>query len=171
MLKIQDIKELIRVIDKSTIDYVKVEQDGTKLTIKRNTNQAISTSTTVSTPALQENVQKIQPEVAKPVDTEKTVVTEKTIETTVQPEAKVEDNYMTIKSPMVGTFYAAPAPDAEPYIKTGDHVNESTIVCIVEAMKLMNELEAEVKGKVVEILVQNGELVEYGQPLFVVQPD
>lgn len=72
---------------------------------------------------------------------------------------------------MVGTFYSAPAPDAPEYVKAGDKVDEKTIVCIVEAMKLMNEIEADVKGTIVDVLVENGQLVEYGQPLFTVKLD
>jgi acetyl-CoA carboxylase biotin carboxyl carrier protein len=79
--------------------------------------------------------------------------------------------FHTIESPMVGTFYRAPSPEADPYVQTGDKLTESTVVCIVEAMKLMNEIEAEVRGEVVEILVENGELVEYGQPLFLIKPE
>lgn len=70
---------------------------------------------------------------------------------------------------MVGTFYASPSPDAEAYVKKGDKVKEDSVVCIVEAMKLFNEIEAEVNGEIVEILVENGQLVEYGQPLFLVK--
>jgi acetyl-CoA carboxylase biotin carboxyl carrier protein len=71
---------------------------------------------------------------------------------------------------LVGTFYSAPSPDADPYVKAGDQVFDTTVVCIVEAMKLMNEIEAEVKGTIFEVLVENGQLVEYGQPLFLVKP-
>ncbi|OLO42921.1 acetyl-CoA carboxylase, biotin carboxyl carrier protein [Alkalihalophilus pseudofirmus] len=166
-MKIQEIKELIKVIDKSTIDFVKIEQEGTKLTIKRNTSQTITAPFVEEFPSQMANQQAIPQQVEKP----NLIKNEQTIEVPVQPEAKVNDTHVTINSPMVGTFYSAPAPDADQYVKTGDQVNESTVVCIVEAMKLMNELEAEVKGKIVEVLVQNGELVEYGQPLFVVQPD
>jgi acetyl-CoA carboxylase biotin carboxyl carrier protein len=70
---------------------------------------------------------------------------------------------------MVGTFYRAPAPDADPYVKEGDTIQKDTVVCIVEAMKLMNEIEAEVNGTIVKVLVENGQLVEYGQPLFLVK--
>ena len=76
-----------------------------------------------------------------------------------------------IVSPMVGTFYRAPAPDTDPYVQVGDRVQENTVVCIVEAMKLMNEIEAEVTGEIVEVLAENGQLVEYGQPLFLVKKD
>ncbi len=72
---------------------------------------------------------------------------------------------------MVGTFYRSPSPEAGPFVNVGDKVNEKTTVCILEAMKLMNELEAEVKGEIVEILVENGQLVEYGQPLFLVKTE
>lgn len=87
-----------------------------------------------------------------------------------ESEQKTE-NLHKITSPMVGTFYAAPNPDADPYVTIGSKVKENTVVCIVEAMKLFNEIEAEVKGEIVDILVENGQLVEYGQPLFLVKPE
>ncbi|MDB4868205.1 MAG: accB, partial [Cohnella sp.] len=76
-----------------------------------------------------------------------------------------------ITSPMVGTFYHSPSPDAAPFVNVGDRVSDKSVVCILEAMKLMNPLEAEVKGQIVEILVENGQLVEFGQPLFLVKPE
>ncbi len=75
-----------------------------------------------------------------------------------------------VRAPIVGTFYRAPAPDAPPYVKEGDRVEKGQVLCIIEAMKLMNEIESEVSGIVKKILVQNGEPVEYGQPLFLIQP-
>ena len=88
------------------------------------------------------------------------------------PEAQtVSDNLHRIVSPMVGTFYSSPSPESDPYVKVGDRVGEKTVVCILEAMKLMNELEAEVRGEIVEVLVDSGQLVEYGQPLFLVKPE
>ena len=81
-------------------------------------------------------------------------------------EAEAEEDLHKILSPIVGTFYSAPSPDKDPYVKKGDKVTPDTVVCIVEAMKLMNEIQAEVSGKVVEIYVENGQPVEYGQPLF-----
>jgi acetyl-CoA carboxylase biotin carboxyl carrier protein len=77
---------------------------------------------------------------------------------------------LEIPSPMVGTFYRSPGPDAAPFVEVGDRINKSTVVCIVEAMKVMNEIKAEVDGEILEILVQNGEPVEFGQPLFLVRP-
>ena len=81
------------------------------------------------------------------------------------PEAEVDDSKL-IKSPMVGTFYSAPSPESPPFVNTGDNVSEDSVVCIVEAMKVMNEIKAEVKGSIAEILVENGDSVEYGQALF-----
>lgn len=85
---------------------------------------------------------------------------------TVSAETSIEEDLYKITSPIVGTFYRAPAPDKEPYVKEGSNVSPETIVCIVEAMKLMNEIEAEVAGEVVKIYVESGQPVEYGQPLF-----
>src|SRR5699024_5921318 len=100
-----------------------------------------------------------------PVNTEKIELQPTSNVTEEQPVATTDFDY-EIVSPMVGTFYKAPSPESEPYVKVDSQVNENSIVCIVEAMKLFNEIEAEVSGKIVEILVQDGELVEYGQPLF-----
>ena len=94
--------------------------------------------------------------------------------TTAMPEPVViverPGNMVTVEAPMVGTFYRASAPTAEPYVREGDVVKEGQIVCIIEAMKLMNEIEAKVAGRVAKILVENGHAVEYGQPLFLIEP-
>ena len=89
----------------------------------------------------------------------------------VHVSAKKEENLVEIKSPIVGTFYATPSPDSEPYVEIGSQVTPQTVVCVIEAMKVMNEIKAEISGKVVEILVTNGQAVEYGQVLFRVKPD
>jgi acetyl-CoA carboxylase biotin carboxyl carrier protein len=86
------------------------------------------------------------------------------------PVSSPADDLHTIKSPIVGTFYASPNPEAEPFVKTGDMVEAGQTVCIIEAMKLMNEIEAEISGEVVRILVENGQPVEYGEPLFALRP-
>jgi acetyl-CoA carboxylase biotin carboxyl carrier protein len=88
-----------------------------------------------------------------------------------RPAAAPEENLVEIKSPIVGTFYATPSPDSEPYVEVGSVVNPHTVVCIIEAMKVMNEIKAETDGTVVEVLVTNGQAVEYGQVLFRVRPD
>ena len=87
-----------------------------------------------------------------------------------QQPAESVSNAVEIKSPMVGTFYRAPSPEADPYIKEGDTVSPGKVLCIIEAMKLMNEIEAEISGRIVKILVENTQAVEYNQPLFLVEP-
>jgi acetyl-CoA carboxylase biotin carboxyl carrier protein len=86
------------------------------------------------------------------------------------PAAKADPNILTVKSPMVGTYYAAPSPDAAPYVSIGSAVDEKTVVCIIEAMKVFNPIPAEVSGTIIKVLVSNGQVVEYGQPLFEVKP-
>ena len=97
------------------------------------------------------------------------VVSQKQENSLVNVEEKVEENYKIIKSPMVGTFYASSSPDKDPYVKVGDKVKKGQVVCIVEAMKLMNEIESEFDGEIVEICVNNQDMVEYGTPLFKVK--
>jgi acetyl-CoA carboxylase biotin carboxyl carrier protein len=89
------------------------------------------------------------------------------------PEEVVEPvttKQVTVTSPIVGTFYRAPAPDKPPYVQVGDMVKKGQVLCIIEAMKLMNEIESETSGKIIQILIENGQPVEYGQPLFVIEP-
>ncbi len=83
---------------------------------------------------------------------------------------RAESHLVTIEAPMVGTFYHAPSPTAEPYVRKGDVIKEGQVLCIIEAMKLMNEIESKVAGRIAKILVENGQPVEYGQPLFLVEP-
>ncbi len=167
MLKIQEIRELIKLVDQSSIDEFTFEHDGSKIKMKKhndNTGSVVKQVTQeVQQPpaAVQETVQQAPAAVAPPVQAEAPKAV----------EAASTENLHKITSPMVGTFYAAPSPDAENYVKVGDRVNTNKVVCIVEAMKLFNEIEAEVNGEIVEILVKNGQLVEYGQPLFLVKPE
>ncbi len=89
----------------------------------------------------------------------------------VAPPAPPAEELHTVKSPIVGTFYSAPSPEASPFVKPGDSVQAGQVVCIVEAMKLMNEIEADISGEVVRVLIENGQPVEYGQGLFAIRPD
>ncbi len=89
------------------------------------------------------------------------------------PEVVREDrrqHLVTVEAPMVGTFYRAPSPDAEPYVREGDTIKEGQVLCIIEAMKLMNEIESKVAGRIIRVLAENGQPVEYGQPLFLIEP-
>lgn len=157
MLKVQDIHELIKLIDQSSIDEFTYENEGTSVTIKKSASQAVIAPTIEQAslskaPAVA--VEKAQPAPTAPAAKE---------EDTSAPAAAYDKE---IVSPMVGTFYSASNPETPDFVQVGSQVTEDSVVCIVEAMKLFNEIEAEVSGEIVEVLVNNGELVEYGQPLF-----
>lgn len=168
MLKVQEIRELIKLVDQSSLDEFVYEYEGAKIKMKKNS--------AVDTVPVKEQVaqapvvvaERTQPVAAVEVKQEETIVPP------AQPaQVPVADNsnLHKITSPMVGTFYQSPSPDADVYVKVGSKVSSDSVVCIVEAMKLFNEIEAEVNGEIVEILVKDGQLVEYGQPLFLVKPE
>lgn len=159
MLKINEIHELIKRIDESSINEFVYEIEGVSLKLKKNEAPAVNvTGQAQAVPAAYAPA----PQAAKPEAREAAPV---------QEAPKQDENLHKITSPMVGTFYASSSPEAGPYVNQGSKVSENTVVCIVEAMKLFNEIEAEVKGEIVEVLVENGQLVEYGQPLFLVKAE
>ncbi|MGE8204474.1 acetyl-CoA carboxylase biotin carboxyl carrier protein [Heyndrickxia sp. NPDC080065] len=158
MMKIQEIRELIKLVDQSNIDEFEIENDGSIIKMKKRSGVAVVESRIVE-----------QPVVSAPVSQPTVVSNEPKAEKVEQPVVKQDENLHKIVSPMVGTFYQSPSPDSEVYVKVGSTVQDNTVVCIVEAMKLFNEIEAEVQGEIVEILVKDGQLVEYGQPLFLVK--
>jgi acetyl-CoA carboxylase biotin carboxyl carrier protein len=170
VLKVQEIRELIKLVDQSSIDEFVYENDGSKIKMKKNQATNVTTVKQVQTDQKVINEIPVAPTVTvtptAAVQEVKHEVTDK--ETNNQVDTT---NLHKITSPMVGTFYASPTPEADVYVKAGSTVSKDSIVCIVEAMKLFNEIEAEVNGEVVEVLVKNGQLVEYGQPLFLVKPE
>lgn len=166
MFKLNEIKELIKLIDETSVQEVEIENEGSKLTIRKpGPTEYVQAPVNVSTyPPV---TQMMQPSFAPPASN-----TPGNQAAPVQElSEKTESNLHKIVSPMVGTFYSSPSPEAAAFVSPGSKVTEKTTVCIVEAMKLMNEIEADVKGEIVEILVQNGQLVEYGQPLFLVKSE
>lgn len=148
-MQIDHIKELIELLDQTSIHEMELETSEFKLSLKKETAQQIVASTPIAQPSA-------------------TLTTSPVVEESETPQAEVS-NLRTITSPMVGTFYSRPAPDKDTYVKVGDRVESGQIVCIIEAMKLFNDVEAEISGEVVEILVADGDLVEYGQALFSVK--
>jgi len=147
------IKKLIRIFDSSEITDLEIEQEGFRIKIAKKTR----TFHGGSRPHV------VLPPASTEEDFNEVISAKKT-------EAKVETTH-EIRSPIVGTFYRAPAPDADPYVQVGDIVTKGSVLCIVEAMKLMNEIESDVDGRIVKILVDNGKPVEFNQPLFLVQPN
>ncbi|MGL4821234.1 MAG: acetyl-CoA carboxylase biotin carboxyl carrier protein [Bacilli bacterium] len=162
MLNLEEIKSLIQLIDKSSVDKFTYEVEGNRISISKH-KQGETVVTHVAAP------QSVQLQAPAPiVQTAAPQATEVAIPVAAP---KVEnDNCVMIKSPMVGTFYSSPSPDKPVFVSEGSTVSANTVVCIVEAMKLFNEIEAEVSGEIVEVLVTNGQLVEFDQPLFKVKP-
>ncbi|RRN67223.1 acetyl-CoA carboxylase biotin carboxyl carrier protein [Peribacillus simplex] len=162
MFKMNDIKELIRAVDRSSIGEFTIKgENDQQITISKQMN--------VGQTALIEETQVPATIAVAPVKVE-AVPVQKQEEIQTPAATSAEDRSVhKITSPMVGTFYTAPSPDSDAYVRVGDQIKEDTVLCIVEAMKLMNELEAEVSGEIVEIFVENGQVVEYGQPLFLVK--
>ncbi|HZG00089.1 MAG TPA: acetyl-CoA carboxylase biotin carboxyl carrier protein [Chitinophagales bacterium] len=176
----KEIQELIRLISKSNIGEVRIEQDNFKITLRSRdyvspTQRSNGDMMPMPFPmpmfpqqqqggGMQQNFQQ-QPQQQLP-------------QQSLQPAAPTEapaapvasDKFITVKSPMVGTFYRSAGPDKENFVKVGDVIKPGQVLCIIEAMKLFNEIESEVSGKVVKILVDNAKPVEYDQPLFLVEP-
>ncbi|WP_214883298.1 MULTISPECIES: acetyl-CoA carboxylase biotin carboxyl carrier protein [unclassified Exiguobacterium] len=147
-MQIDQIKELIQLLDQSSVHEMELETSDFKLSLKKETQQTgsvpVMQTQAIASPAPQvdENIEQLVPEKA---------------------------SYRTITSPMVGTFYSRPAPDKEAFVNVGERIESGQVVCILEAMKLFNDVEAEISGEIVEVLVTDGDLVEFGQPLFSVK--
>ena len=159
-MDLKDIQNLIKFVAKSGASEVKLEMEDIKITIKtgvEKTETTIVQQSPQGIPQLQGALQ------ALPV----TPSGESTNEDSVSGK---ENQYLEITSPIIGTFYRRPSPDKPVFVEVGDIVSPNTIVCMVEAMKLFNEIESEVSGKIVKILVEDGTPVEYGQPIFLVDP-
>ena len=151
------IKKLVKIIDGSGVTDLEIEENGMKVKIAKKIRSAhVVTSTPVTVSSAQPAVQ------AGPSVAGETTIQKEEAETTTA-------NMHEIRSPIVGTFYRAPAPDADSYVQVGSDVSPGSVLCIVEAMKLMNEIESDVSGKIVKILVENGKPVEYNQPLFLIE--
>lgn len=169
MFKLSEIKELIKLLDQtSSVHELEIESEGMKLAIRKPDRAEAEGNVIQAAPyayPFAPAPQPISPQHAAP-----TVVSE--IPAVPQAIASSDEGALhKIVSPMVGTFYSAASPDSPSFVKIGDRVSEKSTVCIIEAMKLMNELEAEVRGEIVSVLAENGQLVEYGQPLFLVKPE
>ena len=155
-MDIKQIQELVKLINKTSIGEITIEEDGRKITIKQKKDPVQNiVATTTST-------QSFAPQPAATTATPPAAPK--------QEAAPKADNLITIKSPMIGTFYRQSGPGKPIFVNVGDEVTPGKVVCIIEAMKLFNEIESEVKGKIVKILVDDASPVEYDQPLFLVDP-
>jgi len=159
-MDIKQIQDLIKFVSKSGVNEVSIEEKDFKITIKTNQEP---TYVTASIPAVAASP---LPSAAPVIPTAATTAPAPVAATPANEEA----NLITVKSPMIGTFYRSPGPDKGVFVNVGDEIAPGKVLCIVEAMKLFNEIESEVSGKIVKILVNDAQPVEYDQPLFLVDP-
>jgi|WetSurMetagenome_2_1015567.scaffolds.fasta_scaffold239275_2 acetyl-CoA carboxylase biotin carboxyl carrier protein len=156
------VKKLIKLLADSDVDEIEIEEEGKKIRLVKHV-QAPATLMQ-STPALQ------MPVYASPAQLAAAPAPVYAAPADAPPATQTSQKKLhEIKSPIVGTFYKAPAPDAAPFVEIGSTIQPGTVLCIVEAMKLMNEIESDVSGKIVQVMPQNGQAVEYGQVLFLVE--
>ncbi|TDQ10085.1 acetyl-CoA carboxylase biotin carboxyl carrier protein [Pedobacter metabolipauper] len=155
-MDIKQIQELIKFVSRSGVNEVAIEQKDFKITIKTNQTPTV-VHATVPAPVATAIPAAAAPQPVSPTETQ-------------VPAADDTSKYITIKSPMIGTFYRSSTPDKPSFVNVGDEVSTGKVVCIIEAMKLFNEIESEVSGRIVKVLVDNASPVEYDQPLFLVEP-
>jgi acetyl-CoA carboxylase biotin carboxyl carrier protein len=162
-MDISYIKKLIKLLDESGIDEIEIEEEGKKVRVSKAHRDPSPQPFYYPAPMpYPQGMQQTAPPAADPPPP---------AETPAASAAKADEKkYHEIKSPIVGTFYSAPAPNADRYVEIGSTVQQGTVLCIIEAMKLMNEIESDISGKVVQVLVENGKPVEYNQPLFLIDP-
>ena len=146
-MNIKEIQDIINFIKKTDLDDVSIETENYKIRVKKNNAEVTDL--------------KEKKKIPVKIDNDETKLIE---------ESEIKTNHITIKSPMIGTLYRSPNPESEPYINEGDTINAGQTICIIEAMKLFNEIESEFSGKVIKILVDDTSPVEFDQPLFIIDP-
>ena len=159
-MDIREIQNLIKFVAKSGATEVKLEMDDFKITIKTTTEGTESTTTYVQQMPMQTAPQMLAPQVAASAISDAVIA----------PASDENSKYITVKSPIIGTFYRKPAPDKPMFVEVGTTIGKGDVLCVIEAMKLFNEIESEVSGKIVKILVDDSSPDEFDQPLFLVDP-
>lgn len=157
-MNLEEIKDLIKLVSKSGLGKVEIEREGFRISIKGSQAEPIMVQAAPMVAA------------AAPVNTAAPVATSAPAAAPAAEAADDDSKYITVKSPMIGTFYRTPGPDKDPFVNVGDTIQKGDKVCIIEAMKTFNEIESEVSGKIVKVLVDNASPVDYDQPLFLVDP-
>ena len=177
-MNLSEIQDLIKLVSRSSVSEVEIERKDFKITIKseikrrgKNQDGEGVQQIPVAIPqmaAMQQPVQQAMPQAAAPAPAQ--APADSSANAGGGKEDIDDSKYITIKSPMIGTFYRSPSPDKDTFVNVGDDIKPGTVVCIIEAMKLFNEIESEISGKVVKVLVEDATPVEYDQPLFLVEP-
>jgi len=159
IMNFKQIQQLIKFVSKTDVAEVNIENNNFKINIKGSKSQTNEITQQVVQQPIQHQPQ--APVVQQPIETPKT---------DVQEDTTSSNNYMTVKSPIIGTFYRKPSPDKDVFVNVGDTIKEGDTLCVIEAMKLFNEIESEFSGKIVKILVEDASPVEFDQPLFLIEP-
>jgi len=159
-MNFKQIQQLIKFVSKTDVAEVNIENNNFKINIKGSKSQSNEITQQVVQQPIQHPPQApvVQPSPVEPPKSD------------VQQDSSPPDNYITVKSPIIGTFYRKPSPDKDVFVNVGDTIKEGDVLCIIEAMKLFNEIESEVSGKIVKILVDDANPVEFDEPLFIVDP-
>jgi len=156
-MEIKDLKELIKSLDQSSIQTFEMEENNLKLKISKEQNSVIMPLQETLAPMTVAQTQVLPIQQAQPQEPQ------------VEVEIEEDNSLIIVQSPMVGVFYASPSPESDVFVQVGSHVKKGQPLCIIEAMKIMNEIEAEIDGEIVEILVGNEDVLEYGQPIMKVR--
>jgi len=159
-MDLKEILNLIKFVAKAKVNEVKIERKDFKITIKSDSVTKAIQPIETSQINIQEQTHSGQAD----------SINQNVLEDQLEEKTESEDNLITIKSPMIGTFYRKPSPDKDLFVEVGDTINEGDVLCVIEAMKLFNDIESEVSGKIVKILVDDTSPVEFDQPLFLVDP-
>ncbi|MFA4989246.1 MAG: acetyl-CoA carboxylase biotin carboxyl carrier protein [Candidatus Omnitrophota bacterium] len=149
-MNIKEIKEMVNLMNENNLVELEIEKEGMRIRLKKTSSGMEGFS--------------------GPIVVERQNIADTGAKQISEPARQGQVKTIEIKSPMVGTFYRAPSPEAAPYVEAGQNIEPGQVICIIEAMKLMNEIKAEVRGKILEILVDNAEPVEFGQPVFLIEP-
>ncbi|MFA5345983.1 MAG: acetyl-CoA carboxylase biotin carboxyl carrier protein [Candidatus Omnitrophota bacterium] len=149
-MNVKEIKEMVNLMNENGLVELEIEKDGMRIRLKKTQTGVDGFS--------------------GPIVVERQAVANPGVKQAVEPPKEPLVKTVEVKSPMVGTFYRAPSPEANPFVEAGQNIEPGQVICIIEAMKLMNEIKSEVKGKILEILVDNAEPVEFGQSIFLIEP-
>ena len=159
-MNFKQIQQLIKFVSKTDVAEVNIENNNFKINIKGSKSISVEPPTQVVHPIIQS-----QPQITQP-----TTVTNEPPKAEPVTESSSTDKYLTVKSPIIGTFYRKPSPDKDVFVNVGDTIKEGDTLCVIEAMKLFNEIESDFSGKIVKILVEDSSPVEFDQPLFLIEP-
>jgi acetyl-CoA carboxylase biotin carboxyl carrier protein len=174
-MDLNKLREILKIVAESDVAEIEIDEDGAKVTIRKESPTVLVQPSPYFAPAhphfpahvTPAPVPSVNPGPLPPAAAPE--ASDQPAPTVTQPTAPAEPNEFIVKAPIVGTFYRSPSPDSDPYVEVGSAVTSNSVVCIIEAMKLMNEIECEVAGRIKQVLVEDGEPVEYDQPLFVIE--